>query len=68
MARSSSGSIGKSESPAGDSALIGAELGHASFNVSDRQAKPLAILGPCVGPEGYELVDVAGQEPWAPLR
>jgi quercetin dioxygenase-like cupin family protein len=53
---------------AGDSAFIGADVVHASFNVSNRQAKLLAILGPCVGPEGYELVDVAGQEPWASLR
>ena len=53
---------------AGDSAFIGADVAHASFNVSNREAKLLAILGPCVGPEGYELVDVAGQEPWASLR
>ena len=53
---------------AGDSAFIGADVVHASFNISGRQAKLLAILGPCVGPEGYELVDVAGQEPWVSLR
>ena len=53
---------------AGDSAFIGADVVHASFNVSSRQAKLLAILGPCVGPEGYELVDVAAQEPWVSLR
>ena len=53
---------------AGDSALIGVDVVHASFNISSRQAKLLAILGPCVGPEGYELVDVAGQEPWVSLR
>jgi hypothetical protein len=41
---------------------------HASFNVSERNAKILAILGPCVGAEGYELVDVSRQEPWAHLR
>ena len=52
----------------GDSAFIGADVVHASFNVSDRKAKLLAILGPCVGTEGYELVDVAAQEPWASLR
>jgi quercetin dioxygenase-like cupin family protein len=48
----------------GDSTFIGANVVHASFNVSDRNAKLLAILGPCVGAEGYELVDVAAQEPW----
>ena len=52
----------------GDSAFIGANVVHASFNVSDRNAKLLAILGPSVGPEGYELVDVAEQEPWAAMK
>jgi quercetin dioxygenase-like cupin family protein len=52
----------------GDSVFIGADVVHASFNVSDRDAKLLAILGPCIGAAGYELVDVAGQEPWASLR
>ena len=53
---------------AGDSAFIGADVVHASFNESDRNAKLLAILGPSIGSEGYELVDVAEQEPWASLR
>jgi quercetin dioxygenase-like cupin family protein len=52
----------------GDSAFIGADVVHASFNVGGRDAKILAILGPCVGAEGYELVDVSRQEPWAHLR
>jgi quercetin dioxygenase-like cupin family protein len=52
----------------GDSAFIGADIVHASFNLSDRNARLLAILGPCIGSEGYELVDVAGQEPWVSLR
>jgi quercetin dioxygenase-like cupin family protein len=52
----------------GDSAFIGANVVHASFNVSDRKAKLLAILGPCIGSAGYELVDVADQEPWVSLR
>ena len=52
----------------GDSAFIGAGVVHASFNVSERNAKILAILGPCVGSEGYALVDVSRQEPWADLR
>ncbi len=52
----------------GDSVFIGADVVHASFNVSDRNAKLLAILGPCIGAEGYELVDVAKQEPWVTLR
>ena len=52
----------------GDSEFIGADVVHASFNVSDRKAKLLAILGPCVGSEGYELVNVAQQEPWVSLK
>jgi quercetin dioxygenase-like cupin family protein len=52
----------------GDSAFIGAGIVHASFNVSDRNAKLLAVLGPCVGADGYALVDVSRQEPWAHLR
>src|SRR5271165_2010157 len=52
----------------GDSVFIGPDVVHASFNAGDRTAKLLAILGPCIGSEGYELVDVAGQEPWASLR
>ena len=52
----------------GDSAFMGAGVVHASFNVNHRNAKVLAILGPCVGSEGYELVDVAEQEPWVSLE
>lgn len=52
----------------GDSVFIGADIVHASFNVGDEDAKLLAILGPCVGDGGYELVDVAGEAPWKDLR
>jgi quercetin dioxygenase-like cupin family protein len=52
----------------GDSAFIPAAMVHASFNVGDKDAKIVAILGPCVGPTGYELVDVAGEAPWKTLR
>jgi len=52
----------------GDSVFIGADMVHASFNVGDTDAKLLAILGPCVGDQGYELVDVAGEAPWKDLR
>jgi len=51
----------------GDSAFIGAGVVHASFNRGDRSAKLLAILGPCVGPEGYEVVDATKLEPWASM-
>ena len=52
----------------GDSVFIGADVVHASFNVGDDDAQLLAILGPCVGDQGYESVDVAGQAPWSNLR
>ena len=53
---------------AGDSAFIGKDQVHASFNTSDRVARILAILGPSVGQDGYELVDVAAEEPWISIR
>jgi quercetin dioxygenase-like cupin family protein len=53
---------------AGDCAFIPADLVHASFNVGDADAKVVAILGPCVGSIGYEMVDVAGEAPWKGLR
>ncbi len=52
----------------GDSVFIGADVVHASFNLGDNDAQLLAILGPCVGDEGYELVDVSGDAPWNSLR
>jgi quercetin dioxygenase-like cupin family protein len=51
-----------------DSAFIPADTVHASFNAGDEPAKLLAILGPCVGENGYELVDVSEQAPWSGLR
>lgn len=52
----------------GDSVFIGADVVHASFNIGDANAQLLAILGPCVGDAGYELVDVASESPWKDLR
>ena len=52
----------------GDSAFIKWGVVHASFNTSPQPAKLLAILGPCVGPEGYELLDMSAEAPWATLR
>jgi quercetin dioxygenase-like cupin family protein len=53
---------------AGDSAFIRPGLVHASYNISNRPARVLAILGPAVGLEGYELVEVYDQAPWNELR
>ncbi|MCB2009392.1 MAG: cupin domain-containing protein [Geminicoccaceae bacterium] len=52
----------------GDAAFLPAGMVHASFNIGDGEAKLLAILGPCVGDQGYELVDMAGEAPWKDLR
>ena len=53
----------------GDSIFIPADGVHASFNTTENDAKLLAILGPCIGREdGYEVVEVADQEPWNGLR
>ena len=50
---------------AGDSAVIAPSVVHASFNRGEGRARLLAILGPCVGREGYDVVDVSGEEPWS---
>ena len=52
----------------GDSAFVGRDVVHASFNTGGQSARLLAVLGPSVGQAGYELVDVAGEEPWASIR
>ncbi len=52
----------------GDSAFIPADTVHGSFNLVEGKAKLLAILGPCIGPEGYELVDVSTEAPWNTMR
>jgi quercetin dioxygenase-like cupin family protein len=52
----------------GDSAFIPAGVVHATFNDADQPARIVAILGPCVGPTGYEVVEVADEAPWRTLR
>ncbi len=60
---------GKRTLQAGDSVYLPADKVHASFNVSDRPAKLLALLGPCLDvPNGYEVVEVAAESPWKTLR
>lgn len=53
---------------AGDAIFISPDIVHASFNTSNTPAKLLVSLSPCVGEEGYQLVDVSDQEPWRSLR
>ncbi len=52
----------------GDTAFIPPGTVHASFNDTDAPSRILAILGPSVGTEGYEAVDVSDQEPWVSIR
>jgi quercetin dioxygenase-like cupin family protein len=52
----------------GDAVFIPADTVHASFNEGDTTAHLIAILGPCVGEAGYELVDVSDKAPWNTLR
>jgi len=52
----------------GDSVFIPADVVHASFNVSDKPVKVLAILAPCVTADGYVSVEMSNQEPWRSLR
>jgi quercetin dioxygenase-like cupin family protein len=58
----------KSVLAAGDSVYLDKDVVHASFNVGDETARLMVVLAPSVGEEGYQLVDVASQEPWASLR
>jgi quercetin dioxygenase-like cupin family protein len=53
---------------ANDTVFIGANVVHATFNISPDPVKVLAILGPCIGDEGYEVVEVFDQAPWNTLR
>lgn len=60
---------GKRTLRTGDSVYLPAGMVHASFNVSDRNAKLLAILSPCLDvPNGYAVTEVAGESPWKSLR
>ncbi|HYW79899.1 MAG TPA: cupin domain-containing protein [Thermoguttaceae bacterium] len=53
---------------AGDSVFLPSDVVHASFNKGDTNAKLLAILSPSMdGDNGYEVVEVADQEPWKGL-
>ncbi len=52
----------------GDSVFVTADEVHASFNTGSDTAILIAILGPCIGDQGYELIDVASEAPWNTLR
>jgi quercetin dioxygenase-like cupin family protein len=52
---------------AGDAVFIDKDVVHASFNVSGKPARFLAILGPASTDAGYVSVEVGDQEPWKAL-
>jgi quercetin dioxygenase-like cupin family protein len=53
----------------GDSVFVPADTVHASFNDGAETAYLTVILGPALATEtGYDLVEVAAEEPWASLR
>jgi quercetin dioxygenase-like cupin family protein len=52
----------------GEAVFIPAGAVHASFNEGSEAARLLVSLGPCAGEGGYEVVEVAGEEPWSSLR
>jgi quercetin dioxygenase-like cupin family protein len=52
----------------GDSVYIDKNVVHGSYNDYAETAELQVVLAPPMGDGGYELVDVAGEEPWASLR
>ena len=52
----------------GDSIYIDEGVVHASYNDGDETARLQVVIGPSLGGEGYGLVDVSADEPWASLR
>jgi len=52
----------------GDALFVPRATVHASFNIFDAPARVLAILGPCSGTDGYEVVDVFTKAPWKDLK
>ena len=49
----------------GDAVFIKRGVVHASFQRGDAPAHLLAILGPSVGPGGYEMEDCSAIAPWS---
>jgi quercetin dioxygenase-like cupin family protein len=53
----------------GDSVFIEAGVVHASITVGDEPAVVQIVIGPSIGTDtGYEIVDMASEEPYASLR
>jgi len=52
----------------GDSIYIDEGVVHASYNDGDETAHLQVVIGPSLGDDGYGLVDVSAEEPWASIR
>jgi quercetin dioxygenase-like cupin family protein len=52
----------------GDAIYIPRDVVHASFNVGNEPAKASVALAPAAGEDGYSVIDVFEQEPWASLK
>jgi quercetin dioxygenase-like cupin family protein len=52
----------------GDSIYIAEGVVHASYNDGAETAHLQVVIAPAIGEAGYELVDVAADEPWSSLR
>jgi quercetin dioxygenase-like cupin family protein len=53
---------------AGDSIVIGADVPHATFNTSKKNADIFVVLSPAKGRSGYKAVDVSKKLPWRDVR
>jgi quercetin dioxygenase-like cupin family protein len=58
----------KHELGPGEAVYIPKDVVHASFNAGDSPAKISVILSPTAGDDGYAVIDVFEEEPWASLR
>jgi quercetin dioxygenase-like cupin family protein len=58
----------KQELGPGEAVYIPTNVVHASFTVGDEDAKLSVILTPTAGDDGYSVIDVFEEEPWASLR
>ncbi|MDQ6730102.1 MAG: cupin domain-containing protein [Actinomycetota bacterium] len=58
----------KRELGPGEAVYIPRDVVHASFTVGDAEAKISVILSPTAGEDGYSVIDVFEDEPWASLR
>jgi len=58
----------KHELGPGEAVFIPTDMVHASFTLGDAPARLSVILTPTAGDDGYSVIDVFEEEPWASLR